>query len=157
MRAILSHVFEKNSERDIFSLERTPGAGSVQASAQPEFFPYAAAWKEFDKLYKAIHDGGPWRFVRTAIELLVFSGGVFGLHPSKQHKLIFLIGYPAIAALELFRWLRSRKRFLHWQCPRWATRPKRTVPACRVAFAFIKCPPDGACSGGRVDSPSAAG
>jgi hypothetical protein len=117
-RAILSHVFEKNSERDIFSLERTPGAGSVRASAPPEFFPYAAAWKEFDKLYKAIHGNGPWRFVRTAMELLAFSGGVFGLHPTKQYKLIVLIGYPAIVALEIFRWLRSRKRFLHWQCPR---------------------------------------
>jgi hypothetical protein len=126
---------EKLFEMDIFSFERTPRALS-SASSAPQYFPYAAAWKEFDRLQKAIHHGGPVRFALSVLELTLLSVGTLGLHVNKESKLTILIGWVALAALGFFRSVNGRRRFFNWQCPRchgeWPGSKTEKDRACKV-------------------------
>jgi hypothetical protein len=70
---------EKHFDMDIFSLERTPRAITSAADADT-YFPYAAAWKEFDKLQKTAQGRGTLRVVLWAFEFLMSGVGIYGLH-----------------------------------------------------------------------------
>jgi hypothetical protein len=108
---------KKNLGMDIFSFERTPRAMSSAVGAEP-YFPYAAAWKEFDKLQKAAQSDAPIRIVIWVLELLLFAGGLVGHHLMKVSKFIMVMCWGAALAAELSYWFGGRRRFLHWECPR---------------------------------------
>jgi hypothetical protein len=78
---------EKHFDMDIFSFERTPRGIPSATGAEP-YFPYAAAWKEFDKLQKTAQGRGPLRVVLRAFEFLMSGVGIYGLHITKAPKLL---------------------------------------------------------------------
>jgi hypothetical protein len=126
---------EKLFEMDIFSFERTSSTPSASFATR-QYFPFESAWKEFDRLHQTIHHGGPVRFALSVLELALLSVGTLGLHVSKESKLIILIGWVALAALGLFRFVDGRSRFLHWECPRchseWPSSKDEKDRACKV-------------------------
>ena len=108
---------EKHFEMDIFSFERAARTSSAPSPAR-QYYPYESAWKEFDKLCKTIHDGGPIRFAVSLFELALLSAGTSRLHLREEGKFAILLGGVALSALGLFRWFNRRSRFLYWACPR---------------------------------------
>jgi hypothetical protein len=108
---------EKNLGADIFSFERTPRTISSAAGIEP-YFPYATAWKEFDKLQKKAQSNGPIRIVISVLELLLFGGGLVGHHLMNGSEFIIIMCWGAALAVELSYWFGGRRRFLHWECPR---------------------------------------
>jgi hypothetical protein len=108
---------EKHFEMDIFSFERTPRDASSAAVVEP-YFPYAAAWKEFDKLQKTAQDRGPLRVVLWIFELSMSGVGIYGLHLARGSKLMVIAAWSAAVSAELLYQFNGRRRFLHWQCPR---------------------------------------
>ena len=105
------------SGSDLFSFDRAQRTLSVPYPAQP-YAPYAEAWKEFDKLQKAVRGQGLTRWIHWVFDMALFGGGAFGLHLLKGHKLIIAYGIGAIAIAEIYSYFSRRERFLHWQCPR---------------------------------------
>jgi len=108
---------EKHFDMDIFSFERTPKATSSAAGAEP-YFPYAIAWKEFDKLQKTAQDRGPLRVVLWIFELSMSGVGIYGLHLARGSKLMVIAAWGAALSAGLLYQFNGRRRFLHWQRPR---------------------------------------
>jgi|HubBroStandDraft_6_1064221.scaffolds.fasta_scaffold134145_2 hypothetical protein len=108
---------ESHFETDIFSLERRPQPTSLVAGAEP-YFPYAAAWTEFDKLQKTAQGRGPLRLVLWIFELLMSVVGFYGFHLAKGSKLLVIAAWGAALAAELLYQFNGRRRFLRWECPR---------------------------------------
>jgi hypothetical protein len=108
---------EKHFDMDIFSFERTPRATSSAAVAEL-YFPYAAAWKQFDKLQTTAQGRGPLRFILWIFELLMSGVGIYGLHLAKGSKLMVIAAWSVAVSAELLYQFDGRRRFLHWQCPR---------------------------------------
>jgi hypothetical protein len=107
---------EKHFDMDIFSFERTQRAVSSAAVAEP-YFPYAAAWKAFDKLQKTAQGRGPLRVVLWIFELSMSGVGIYGLHLAKGSKLMVIAAWSTAMSAELLYQFNGRRRFLHWQCP----------------------------------------
>lgn len=133
---MLAGMFGKKSGDDVFSFGRAP------ISAQPTFdaeaySPYAAAWKQFDKLQKEAKGHGSVHWVRLAGEALVFNAGALGYrHGLRKNALSIAGAWAGVALLEAFLWFRRRNQFLHWPCPRchseWPGTKTTKDPACKV-------------------------
>lgn len=130
----------KLSGSDLFTFDRTLRAPSVPLPDQLPG-PYAEAWKEFDKLQKAVSGQGPFRWAHWAFDTLAFGSSVLGFHLLKGHRPAMAAGVGAIvvASAEIFSYFNRRERFLHWQCPRchseWPgtkTQKDTTCKICRL-------------------------
>jgi len=108
---------DRISGSDVFSFNRAQRAPTVPLPDQP-LGPYADAWKEFDKLQKAVSGHGPFRWVHWGFDLFAFSGGAFGYHLLKGHKLAIGAAFGTVVLAELYSYFSRRDRFLHWPCPR---------------------------------------
>jgi hypothetical protein len=126
---------KKHFDMDIFSLERRPQAISSAAGTEP-YFPYAVAWKEFDKLQKTAQGRGPLRDVLWIFELSMSGVGIYGLHVAKGSKLMVIAAWGAALSAELLYQFSGRRRFLHWECPRchseWSGTKTEKDRACKA-------------------------
>jgi hypothetical protein len=106
------------------------------SGSEEQYFPYAAACKEFDKLSKRTRGGGPAALILKVIELLALGIGAFSVHLMKGPKLIVFIVWIALTIFAIFQWINGRWRFLHWARPRcqseWSGTKDEKDRACRV-------------------------
>ena len=121
---------------DIFSFDRTRSDVSTFSGSEQQYFPYAAAWKEFDKLGKRTRGGGPAAWSLKVIELLALGIGFFSVHLVRGPKLIMFIGWIALTIFAILQRMNGRRQFLHWACPQchseWPGTKNEEDRACRV-------------------------
>jgi hypothetical protein len=80
---ILPRMSDGHSRTDIFSFDRKPKSSFPSSNFEP-YFPYADAWKEFDKLKKRASGRGPFGFARSIVEGSLVSMGLLGWHTSRS-------------------------------------------------------------------------
>ncbi|HKW87203.1 MAG TPA: hypothetical protein VJN21_00445 [Candidatus Acidoferrales bacterium] len=102
----------------IFRSEVDPHEGFAdQLAATRE--PYAAAWKEFDKLQKRAKQQRGWSWVHIIDNVLpLLAGGAYGLAAWKGHKAYVLAAALGLVVLAVLKGLSDRRRFADWPCPR---------------------------------------
>lgn len=138
---ILARMFGKRPDADTFSLSQTSprlvAPPSPDIPIRPEQFLYADNWKEFDKLQKAVKNGGAPQLVRTVFDLAIFGSGLFGVHHyAKKYTLLLFMIWGVLVVVGLLRWPSLKSRFVHWPCPRchgeWPGTKTEKDPACKV-------------------------
>jgi len=97
---------------------------------------YEEAWKEFDKLNAAVHGCGPARWIRSAFDIALLSGAVFGLKFWHEHREVVALVFASYVGFGLAYAQIMKGRFEHWQCPRchaeWPGTKKEKGSRCRV-------------------------
>lgn len=100
------------------------------------YSPYEEAWKEFDKLDKAVKGHGRTKWIRTAFDLILVGGSGLGLKFWHQNRDLVMILWASYVGLGLAYMQIMKSRFEHWQCPRcqaeWPGTKEEKDSACRV-------------------------
>jgi hypothetical protein len=123
----------------VFSLEERQRARS-EAGLPPSdaYSPYAAAWKEFDKLEKLAKGHSPEAWIHWVWGWVVALIGTVGVYKaSKKHALMAALAWGALGLFQIVRARNAKERFIHWPCPRchteWPgtkTEKENTCKAC---------------------------
>ncbi len=129
--------------QSVFSAERALKANEISGGVViPEprtdaYSPYAAAWKEFDKLEKLAKKGGAFGWIHWGWGSM--SGVASLFDPHRHTKRVEQALFVAVCMVAVFTMVRARyaaSRVTHWPCPRchteWPGTKTEKDPQCAM-------------------------